>query len=146
MTDFLFFFIFPKLFAGFYAGVMCAIYYRMRKRNLVDPWIYLALLAAGYLIAYSWSQGWFAWTQLTMFILCTIGMHIAQRISLRKMRNKAKQWDVQRNHIDECIHRIDEAHTWWERGDITDTQFETTLQEIQQGREKQRVQEQMIMR
>ena len=128
MADLLLFFIFPKFFAGIYAGTMLAIYYRMRQRNLADPWIY---------IASSWSWGWFASVQFFMFILCTIGMLIAQRISLRTMHKQHNQWD---NTV-AMFQRIDEVYTQWDRGELSDDEFDVLLQTMRQEREKQRAQE-----
>jgi len=146
MNDLLLFLvIFPKIVALLLLCNMLYIFRRMRRKNHVDPWVYFGIGMVGYNVFVSWTYGWLQHLELVMMLLCLIGMFITQAHSIWKMRKEVKQWDAQRNHINDALRRIDEARTWWERGDITGAQFETILQEIQQEREKQRAQEQMLM-
>jgi len=124
---------------------MLYIFRRMRRKNHVDPWVYFGIGMMVYNVFVSWTYGWLQHLELVMILLCLIGMLITQAHSIWRMRKQCKQWDTQHQHIDNLIHRLDEAYTHWDRGELSDNEFDVLLQEIQQEREKQRVQEQMIM-
>src|SRR2546421_4461918 len=144
MNDLLFFFI-PKFVAGLITGVVISHLYIMYRKKRIDHWIYFGLVMAGYNIVVQWTWGWLQHVALVLMLLCVIGMFVAQACTIHKMRNNIKQWDAQRNNINDLIRRLDETYTHWDCGELSDEELDILLQEMRQEREKQREQEMMMM-
>src|SRR5205807_9755126 len=144
MNEILFYFL-PKFVAGLIIGVVLSHFYIMYRKNRIYPWIYFGLGLAGYNIVVQWTWGWLQHVALVLMLLCVIGMFVAQACTMHKMRNNIKQWDTHRNNIDDRARRLDETYTHWDRGELSDDEFDVLLQEMRQDREKQRVQEQLMI-
>ncbi len=115
------------------AGWMFFLYYKMRQRNLVQPWIFFAIGLSLYGVAAEWTWGWLQYTQIIMMLLCSLGMLIAQWHSQREAQKKMQYFEERSRQFDEVLAK-------YQCGAMTDDEVMAFLRQRQREREEMMVQ------
>jgi uncharacterized membrane protein len=134
MLETLFFFVFPRICAGFYAGTILVGYYRMRKRNIVQPWIYFALGLAGYNFLYALTWGWLQSFELVMMALCCIGMVVSPTTSMIRSCKELQRHKANQRYSQDNIAQLDAVQARWAHDEISNEEFDAFMVDMREKR------------